>query len=362
MLNQNSEERYICQTCGIVFATSFQLTTHLRIHARQKPQSTFVQTDNLKAHLTNHTEEKNFKCNKCDAAFSQKDYLEDHLLTHAEGANKLLDCQLCNSKFADLFRLQIHMRMHTDERNSIRCRRCSTTFSGFDDLKRHMYIHEGERQYQCEHCDAAFKNRGTLRSHIKIHSGKKMFSCQECNAAFSKSHFLNRHIRTQCPGKDFKCKICRSVFSQKIDLNEHMRLHSSENDAKCKAGVDTASAPYDSSCRSDGNHSGRQSFKLDTPPDNSDYSLMVKDESLDIKEWSPQLYARKISGDSLVEGVHSSDVSAKSCEEQHFKVESLMTTQGIAVKENCVVTATHMTEINNIANPEKEEPDYNIGK
>ena len=71
-------------------ASQAQCKEHMKVHnpPRSKPNACFVCDDNfatmdeLKVHMTKHTEEKPFKCNECDYKCSEEVMLRQHMACH----------------------------------------------------------------------------------------------------------------------------------------------------------------------------------------------------------------------------------------------------------------------------------------
>ncbi|GIY50811.1 hypothetical protein CDAR_537101 [Caerostris darwini] len=49
------------------------------------------------------------------------------------------------------------------------CAFCSYSSIYMSAIKKHIYIHTGEKPHKCSHCDRAFSDRSALRRHSIIH-------------------------------------------------------------------------------------------------------------------------------------------------------------------------------------------------
>ncbi|XP_073402280.1 zinc finger protein 740 isoform X3 [Dendrobates tinctorius] len=79
------------------------------------------------------------------------------------------------------------------------CEHCYGAFRSSYHLKRHLYIHTGERPYECDMCDMKFIQKYHLDRHKRVHSGEKPYQCERCQQAFSRTDRLLKHKR-MCQG------------------------------------------------------------------------------------------------------------------------------------------------------------------
>lgn len=73
------------------------------------------------------------------------------------------------------------------------CRHCGKNFLFESRLKRHMYIHTGERPFVCQYCGKRFNQKASLGQHILIHSDKKPYMCDVCGKQFIKRSMFIAH-------------------------------------------------------------------------------------------------------------------------------------------------------------------------
>ncbi|XP_035230533.1 zinc finger protein 567-like [Stegodyphus dumicola] len=62
------------------------------------------------------------------------------------------------------------------------CRYCGKDFLFQSRLKRHLYVHTGERPFVCQFCGKKFNQKASLGQHLLIHSTVKPFVCRGSNA------------------------------------------------------------------------------------------------------------------------------------------------------------------------------------
>ncbi|KAM9319890.1 zinc finger protein 740 [Gastrophryne carolinensis] len=167
------------------------------------------------------------------------------------------------------------------------CEHCFGAFRSSYHLKRHLYIHTGERPYECDMCDMKFIQKYHLDRHKRVHSGEKPYQCERCQQAFSRTDRLLKHKR-MCQGcqssipetenlntvagswplktevnntdirsgtslpsylpsypvdrdmfastgvRPFPCDMCDMKFGQKYHLNRHKLVHSGEKPHQCE--------------------------------------------------------------------------------------------------------------------------------
>lgn len=146
------------------------------------------------------------------------------------------------------------------------CEHCFGAFRSSYHLKRHLYIHTGERPYECDMCDMKFIQKYHLDRHKRVHSGEKPYQCERCQQAFSRTDRLLKHKR-MCQGchtkiaetesgtsispyspsfgihrdvfinageRPFECDMCDMKFVQKYHLDRHKRVHSGEKPYRCE--------------------------------------------------------------------------------------------------------------------------------
>ena len=131
-------------------------------------------------------------------------------------------CPICGKTYATKNKLEIHISRHSNERNFI-CEKCSNTFKNHADLLSHDLSSHGEL-IPCNECGKPF-TAPFLRRHIaKIHVGIKNNICNTCGKAFySKQRLYKHEIAVHLKVKMFKCDTCDFRCSTDSNLWIHRK-------------------------------------------------------------------------------------------------------------------------------------------
>lgn len=109
----------------------------------------------------------------------------------------------------------------------LNCGLCDFKADDLYDLEGHLKMHSNQNVYECPYCNSTFSQKGNLITHIRTHTKEKPFKCVFCDFAASQKVNLQVHIRTHTKEKPFKCSLCDFSTAQKCNLVAHVtRRHS----------------------------------------------------------------------------------------------------------------------------------------
>lgn len=77
----------------------------------------------------------------------------------------------------------------------IKCNLCHKKFSKSCHLRRHMRIHNNEKNFKCIQCNRYFNRKDILINHELTHSKIKPYNCEKCKKKFSQRGSYNRHLK-----------------------------------------------------------------------------------------------------------------------------------------------------------------------
>lgn len=101
---------------------------------------------------------------------------------------RLYECEVCNKSFKTKQNLNVHRRIHTNEKPYC-CTHCGRGFEHSGKLQRHVRTHTGERPHQCAVCEKSFIQSGQLIIHMRSHTGKRII-CNTISSHLSKHFFM----------------------------------------------------------------------------------------------------------------------------------------------------------------------------
>ncbi|KAH1012826.1 hypothetical protein HUJ05_011912 [Dendroctonus ponderosae] len=120
-----------------------------------------------------HSGDKPFKCNYCDAAFSSTIRLTRHITTHA--GLRPYPCKICSRTFLLSHHLTRHMRSHYEKQpeealGRHKCAICYTAFDNVNLVRDHINSHLQGLPHQCQKCDYSFETEKQLVRHELKHA------------------------------------------------------------------------------------------------------------------------------------------------------------------------------------------------
>lgn len=174
-----------CQICHTLFKRDWSLRLHMQsqhpatVAGEQRTYECYIcrkqqkSEPTLKAHIYEHTRARNWLCPQCGMRFKTQSTLEVHSMRndhHLGGeAEKPFHCEVCGKRFANIYVLKGHERVHTGER-PFSCSICGKDFGSKTNLRQHAVVHSERRPFQCNICEYTCKTNCNLRKHLLIHT------------------------------------------------------------------------------------------------------------------------------------------------------------------------------------------------
>ncbi|XP_068794639.1 zinc finger protein PLAGL1 isoform X4 [Struthio camelus] len=243
---------WICSSCRNAFATFALLESHQCIN-KDRVLTT--------RHSATHSPQKSHQCGYCEKTFHRKDHLKNHLQTH--DPNKMaFKCEECGKKYNTKLGYKRHLALHAATSGDLTCRVCAQEFGGTEVLLEHLKSHAGkptgntkEKKHKCDHCERHFYTRKDVRRHMVVHTGCKDFLCQFCAQRFGRKDHLTRHTRKTHPQELLKSRLQNGDSLGLLDqllpfrLKEDASLLSSFPDrVSMQNGVLSSSEPEEYNC------------------------------------------------------------------------------------------------------------------
>ncbi|XP_053690318.1 zinc finger protein 32-like [Sabethes cyaneus] len=138
-------------------------------------------------------------------------------------------CPTCGKVVKDL---KSHMLVHTGSKD-FPCSFCGKKFTYKSDRVLHENIHKGLKPYKCTECPSAFAHRKSLLTHKVTHTKSRNYRCKICGKTYGHLILLNKHLAAHKDDRRFKCFVCERTFLAKQVLQKHMLIHSNARPHAC---------------------------------------------------------------------------------------------------------------------------------
>ncbi|KNC26772.1 hypothetical protein FF38_06343 [Lucilia cuprina] len=227
-----------------------------------------------------HLREKPYKCSMCDQAFAEERTLKNHVGHKHTG----YECPECHKNFSTNRNLKRHMLIHVDKKEFI-CQEdnCGKAFATKGQLKDHQRYHTSE-MFICEECGYKCRQRESLIVHKRHHTGEKPFGCKLCDRRFGSKPLLNEHMATHETERKHICDVCGKSFNRPKALYHHKHLHLGVKKFVCKicGQAYAQAAGLSAHMRKHREEGGSASFTTEPalPPNNTNILNCKRHESL----------------------------------------------------------------------------------
>ncbi|XP_033761158.1 zinc finger protein 771-like [Pecten maximus] len=109
------------------------------------------------------------------------------------------------------------------------CPECRYTTDRRNNLKRHMLTMHRRCAKLMECCGVLFTTKASLREHSMIFHYHG-YTCFYCGRRFCRKALLKRHLSVHNGQKDFVCPVCDYATSHKSNLERHRKIHLRSDD------------------------------------------------------------------------------------------------------------------------------------
>ncbi|KAK7090300.1 uncharacterized protein [Littorina saxatilis] len=109
------------------------------------------------------------------------------------------------------------------------CSQCRYTTDRRNNLKRHMLTMHQLSTKLLECCGVLFRTKAALREHALIFHYHG-YTCFYCGRRFCRKALLKRHLSVHNGQKEFICNVCDYATSHKSNLERHRRVHMRQDD------------------------------------------------------------------------------------------------------------------------------------
>lgn len=156
----------------------------------------------------------------------------------SERAPRSLECNVCYLSFTGKNELRRHMQAHEDDKPNA-CPHCSSKFNHGENLLVHIsLIHVTAAQlsapFPCPLCPVRTSRYAAFRSHVAQHQIDDQLACDECHLMFQSKSVLEAHRRAEHLGSEqtngkfltrYRCHLCHTMIYSLGNLTKHYRTY-----------------------------------------------------------------------------------------------------------------------------------------
>lgn len=199
----------------------------------------------LNNHLKNIHEKRKYMCKTCLKPFRKHQHLKIHEYEHT--GIKPFPCshEGCDKSFILPSKLKLHMKVHA----GYKCDAfgCDASFPTWTLLLQHRKAYH-PTTYSCDTCIRKFNSRYNLQLHLKIHDEEReTYHCphSECPRYYLHKQNLLLHVRSYHDECEFHCTVngCKARYRHKVSLKKHLERHNNNNNNNNKKQEETKKPP-----------------------------------------------------------------------------------------------------------------------
>ncbi|CAH8829423.1 unnamed protein product [Trichobilharzia szidati] len=164
--------------------------------------------------------------------FTQVD-TSNYISNEDPGSNMDFRCSICHILFSSYEEMSRHVNIHNTGKPYI-CSYCDTAFNQADNLYVHISLYhtlsENQSQYSCCLCDKHFLRFAAYKSHLVLHQIDENFVCSICDQSFEFIASYEKHLRTctrpitnKRPPSQYRCHACGMLLSSIGKIKQHYR-------------------------------------------------------------------------------------------------------------------------------------------
>jgi len=158
---------------------------------------------------------------------------------------------------------------YTIGRKLFPCPNCRYTTDRRNNLKRHMLTMHQTCSKLLECCGILFRTKASLREHAMIFHYHG-YTCYYCGRRFCRKALLKRHLSVHNGQKDFVCSVCDYATSHKSNLERHKKVHQRPEDCK-----DSDMLDEESKCDGESSDRNESNEELSVCSDSEDEEINV---------------------------------------------------------------------------------------
>ncbi|XP_011560374.3 oocyte zinc finger protein XlCOF6 [Plutella xylostella] len=222
----NQLDEHLCTLCGKNFESAEILAGHVALHNVQGPHvpcpfcSQLIRRHMLTQHIKySHTRVKP-RCNECLKTFANPNNLKRHMMIH-NGVREF-ECDICFKRFHQKITMQTHRLTHV---NPLACHQCDQVFTAPADLEDHRESNQCNKSKIVKVKEELMK---TVKQEVTTNAGKLVgYACSLCQKMFSVESALEQHVENlhMVNPMELLCSQCGEVLPSRREMATHQLTH-----------------------------------------------------------------------------------------------------------------------------------------